>query len=132
MKRKKNWCTMDIYYVKVPTFRRTLELRIGWDEEDYNKLFSWTQFENLYETTTWIYVLFEDYNCNIIWLKKYDLSALVHELVHCVEWMADQVWLEMKWEPIAYIYEELFTKIWHQCWDRFRLDKAVEKFFFED
>jgi len=127
-KEKKN----DIYYIKVPTFRRTLELIIWWDEELYREVFKGSPYEDDYNLTSWFYYFDEDNNCNIIWLKEYDLSTLAHELVHCVEWMAHQVWLEMTGEPIAFIYEELITKIWYLCWSKFKLNKITEKYFFEE
>ena len=122
----------EIYHIKVSTFRRTLELRIGWDEEWYREVFKDTPYENDYDLTSWFYCFDEEHSCNIIWLKEYDLCTLVHELVHCIEWMAHQVWLEMEWEPIAFIYEELFSKIWHRLWDKFKLDKKAEKYFYDD
>lgn len=114
------------YYIKVNTFRRTLELRVWWDKDYFDKEYSELGFD--YDLTSWFYYFDAENNCNIIWMRKYDLSTLVHELVHCVEWMADQVWLEMKWEPIAFIYEEMFWRIWKKCWNKFRIDKDTEKF----
>lgn len=115
----------EIYYIKVWTFRRTLELRVGWTKEEFDSWKTWFD----YNLTTWMYWFDEENNCNIIWLKDYSLSTLVHELVHCVEWITDQVWLEMKWEPIAFIFEELFTKIMIECIDKFKLEWDVQDFY---
>ena len=94
----------EIYYLKVPTFRRAVELHIGWDFDDKN-------------------------NCNIMWLKDYSISTLVHELFHCVISILDQIWEDRaNWEAPAYIYEELFTKIWIKCWNKFKMDKDVIKY----
>lgn len=120
-KKEKSEC----YYVKIPTFRRTVEVRIGWSREEFDSMNTWFD----YNLTWWFYYFDDENNCNIIWLRDYNLNTLVHELVHCVEWIADQVWLEMKWEPIAYIYEELFTKIWNKYGKRFEIDKLTKKYF---
>ena len=105
---------MDIYYIKVWTFRRTLELRV------------WEKVSNI---TSWECRFDEENNCNVIWLRDYNLNTLIHELVHCVELMSKQVWIDVEWEPIAYIYEELFTKIMIQCWKKFKLDKDTKNFY---
>ena len=114
----------EIYKIKCSTFRRTLELHVGWDPEElfWNVWFDW----NL---TAGFYWFDPENNCNIIWMRDYNLSTLVHELVHCVEWITEQVWLDMKWEPIAFIYEELFTNIWIQCWKKFKLDEKTKNYF---
>ena len=129
-KRKKSEHKMDIYHIKVPTFRRTVELRIWGDKETYMRAFKGTNYEDRYDLTAWIYYLDEEYNCNIIWLRDYNLETLVHELFHCTISILDQVWIDVaNWEPPAYIYEEMFTKIWKKCWEKFKLSKDVEKYF---
>ena len=123
MGRKKSELKQKVYYFRVWTFRRTLELRIWWGKEDCEKV--WMD----YNLTWWFYYFDEENNCNIIWLRDYNLNTLIHELIHCLENMCEQVWLEMKWEPIAYIYEELFTQIWNKCWNKFKLDKDTSDFY---
>ena len=115
----------ETYYIKVWTFRRTLELRIGWTKEEFDSWDTWFD----YNLTWWMYWFDDEHNCNIIWLRDYNLNTLVHELIHCLENIADQVWLEMKGEPIAFIYEELFTKIMLQCGDKFKIDEDTKRFF---
>lgn len=123
MKKEKSEWKQNVYYFRVWTFRRTLELRIWWGKEDCEKV--WMD----YNLTWGFYYFDDDYNCNIIRLRDYNLSVLVHELMHCVEWICNQCWLEMKWEVIAYIYQELFCKIWGKCWDKFKIDEDTEWFF---
>ena len=118
----KSW-EQEIYYIKVWTFRRTLELRIWWGKEECEKV--WMD----YNLTWGFYYFDEENNCNLIWLRDYNLNTLIHELIHCVENMCEQVGLEMKWEPIAYMYEELFTQIWNKCWKKFKLDKDTADFY---
>ena len=124
-KEKKSEWKMKIYYITATTFRRTLELRIWGTKEEFDKEETWFD----YNLTWWFYYFDDENNCNIIWLRDYNLNTLVHELIHCLENIADQVWLEMKGEPIAFIYEELFTKIMIQCGDKFKLDEDTEWFF---
>ena len=123
MKKEKSEWNQMIYYFKVWTFRRTLELRIWWGKEECEKV--WMD----YNLTWGFYYFDEENNCNIIWLRDYNLNTLVHELIHCVENMCEQVGIEMKWEPIAFIYEELFTKIMIQCKNKFKLDEDTEWFY---
>ena len=118
---------VKVYRYKVYTFRRTLEFRIGWDKEYFDREYSDLWFD--YNLTSWFYYFNEENNCNIIWMRDYNLNTLVHELVHCIENMADQVWLEMSGEPIAYMYEELFTKIWNDLGTKFKLDRDTKKYF---
>ena len=125
MKKEKAECKQQIYYIKVWTFRRTLELRIGGTKEEFDEQETWFD----YNLTWWMYWFDDEHNCNIIWLRDYNLNTLVHELIHCVENMCEQVGLEMKWEPPAFIYEELFTKIMIQCKNKFKLDEDTEWFF---
>ena len=82
-----------------------------------------------YNLTWGFYYFDEENNCSLIWLRDYNLNTLIHELIHCVENMCEQVGLEMKWEPIAYMYEELFTQIWNKCWKKFKLDKDTADFY---
>ena len=121
-KEKSEW-KQKVYYFRVWTFRRTLELRVWWGKEECEKV------GMDYDLTWWFYFFDDENNCNVIWLRDYDLSVLVHELVHCVEWICEQCWLEMKWEPIAYIYQELFCRIWSECWSKFKLDEDTKRFF---
>lgn len=121
-KEKSEW-NQKVYYFRVWTFRRTLELRIWWGKEECEKV--WMD----YNLTWGFYYFDEENNSNIIWMRDYDVAVLVHELVHCVEGMCEQCWLEMKWEPIAYIYQELFCRIWVECWDKLKLDEDTEWFF---
>ena len=120
---------MEIYHFKVYTFRRTLELRIWWDEEWYKEVFKDTPYEDDYNLTSWFYTFNEEYNCNIIRLKELNIYTLVHELIHCVISMCEQCWLPVEWEPPAFIYEELFSQIWYKLGDRFKWDKKTEKYF---
>lgn len=125
MKKKEN--KVDVYYIKVPTFRRTVELHIGWDKEYFDKNFWWYGYD--YDLTTGFFCFDDKNNCNIMWLSTYSISTLVHELFHCVISILDQIWEDRaNWEAPAYIYEELFTKIWFKCWDKFKLDKDVIKY----
>lgn len=123
-KEKSEW-NQKVYHFRVWTFRRTLELRIWWSKEEFDEQETWFD----YNLTSWMYWFDDEHNCNIIWLRDYNLNTLVHELIHCVEWMANQVWLEMKWEPPAFMYEELFTKIMIQFGDKFKLNEDTEWFF---
>lgn len=125
-KKKAEW-KQDIYNIKVCTFRRTLQLIVWWWKEYFDENFWDTWLK--YEENNWLYKLDSNNNCNIIWLAKYDLSVLVHELMHCVLWMLEQVWEYAEWETPAYMYEELFTKIWIQCWDKFKIDKYTKEYF---
>ncbi len=125
MRKKKSEWKQEIYYIKVWTFRRTLELRIGGTKEEFDEQETWFD----YNLTWWMYWFDEENNCNIIWLGDYNLNTLVHELVHCVEQMCKQVWIPMEWEPPAFIYEELFTKIMIQCKNKFKRDEDTEWFF---
>lgn len=127
-KNKSEW-RMEIYHFKVYTFRRTLELRIWWDEEWYKEVFKDSPYEDDYNLTSWFYTFNEEYNCNIIRLKELNIYTLVHELIHCVIWMCEQCWLPVEWEPPAFIYEELFAQIWYKLGDRFKWDKKTEKYF---
>lgn len=123
---KKDIC--DIYYIKVPTFRRTIEIHIGWDKKYFDKFF-W-KYGYDYNLTTWFYCFDDNDNCNIIRLKDYDLETLVHELFHCTIWILDQIWEDRaNWETPAYIYEEMFTRIWKKCWKRFNLSKDAEEYY---
>lgn len=117
---------VHIYYIKVQTFRRTLELRIWGDKEYFDKEYSELWFD--YDLTSWFYYFDPENNCNIIWMRDYDLCTLAHELVHCVENMCDQCWLEPKWEPIAYMYEELFGKIYNKIWKKLKIDNVTKKY----
>lgn len=121
-KEKSKW-NQRVYYFRVWTFRRTLELRIWWGKEECEKV--WMDYNLIWG----FYYFDEENNCNIIWMRDYDLTVLVHELIHCVEGICEQCWLEMKWEPIAYIYQELFCRIWIECWDKFKIDEDTEWFF---
>lgn len=123
MKKEKTELKQQIYYIKVWTFRRTLELRIWWGREDCDEV--WMD----YNLTWWFYYFDEENNCNVIWLRDYNLNTLIHELIHCLEQMCEQVGLEMKWEPIAYMYEEMFTRIMNECWDKFKIDNSTKEFF---
>ena len=125
MKKEKSELKQQIYYIKVWTFRRTLELRIWWGKEDCEEV--WMD----YNLTWWFCWFDEENNCNIIWLRDYNLNTLIHELIHCLEQMCDQVGIKMEWEPVAYIYEELFTKIMMQCRKKFKIDKDT-MYFYED
>lgn len=127
-KEKSEW-NQKVYHFRVWTFRRTLELRVWKDEKSYKEVWEWTPYEDYYNYTSWCYFFDEEHNCNIIWLKEYNLNTLVHELIHCVEQMCKQVWIPMEWEPPAFIYEELFTKIMMQCKNKFKLDEDTEWFF---
>ncbi len=119
---------MQEYRYTVWTFRRTVTLFIWGTEKDFNKLFEWTWFD--YNFTAWMYYFDKKHNCNIIWLKEFDLNTLVHELVHCTIEILDQVWIEdANWEPAAFIYEELFTKIWIELWDSFELEEDTKDFY---
>jgi len=128
-KENKSEWKMEIYHFKVYTFRRTLELRIWWDEEWYKEVFKDSPYEDDYNLTSWFYTFNEEYNCNIIRLKELNIYTLVHELMHCVIWMCEQCWLPVEWEPPAFIYEELFSQIWYKLGDRFKWDKKTEKYF---
>ena len=77
-RKEKSECKQQIYYIKVWTFRRTLELRIGGGKEDCEKV--WMD----YNLTWWFYYFDDENNCNIIWLRDYNLNTLIHELIHCV------------------------------------------------
>jgi len=125
MKKEKSEWKQEIYYIKVWTFRRTLELRIGGTKEEFDEQETWFD----YNLTWWMYWFDDEHNCNIIWLRDYNLNTLIHELIHCLEQMCEQVGLEMKWEPIAYMYEEMFTRIMNECWDKFKLDKDTKEYF---
>jgi hypothetical protein len=127
MDRKKKENKAEVYYLKVPTFRRTVELHIGWDKEYFDKMF-WEYWYD-YNLTTGFFCFDDKNNCNIMWLKDYSISTLVHELFHCVIGILDQIWEDRaNWEAPAYIYEELFTKIWIKCWNKFKMDKDVIKY----
>jgi hypothetical protein len=117
------WPVQKIYYIKSSTFRRTLELRVWWWEKECE------EFGFDYRLTWGFYWFDEEHNCNLIWLRDYNLNTLVHELVHCVEWMCEQVGLEFRWEPAAFMYEELFTKIMIQCGNKFNVDADTKHFF---
>ena len=117
----------DIYNIKVSTYRRTLQLIVWWWKKYFDKEFGDTGLE--YELNNWVYMYDKENNCNVIWLDSYDLSVLVHELVHCMLEMLEQVWEEADGEAPAYIYEEMFTSIWLQCWKKFKLSKDVKKFY---
>lgn len=121
---------MQCYYFKVLTFRRTLELRVWWTKEEFDKDFWELWYE--YNLTSWFYMFDEKNNCNIIRLRDYNLYSLVHELEHCVIWMCEQCWMPIEWEPPAYIYEELFSKIRCKVWYKFKGDKTTEKYFKEE
>lgn len=114
-----------IYHFKSGTFRRTLELRIWGTKEEFDKQETWFD----YNLTWGMYWFDSEANCNVIWLRDYNLNTLVHELVHCVEWMCEQVWLDVWWEPMAFMYEELFTKIMMKCGSKFKLDEDTKWFF---
>lgn len=115
------------YRIKVSTYRRTLVLIVwGW-KKYFNEEFWDLWYE--YDLTTGFYYFDKKANCNVIWMYDYDISTLVHELMHCTLEMLDQVWEKAEGEPPAYIYEELFTNIWMQCWDKFKLAEDVKKFY---
>jgi hypothetical protein len=115
------------YYISVGTFRRTLELRIGGDKKYFNKEYSELGFD--YDLTGGFYYFDPNNNCNVIWLRDYNLNTLVHELIHCVIEMLDQVGVDPKGEPIAYMYEEMFTKIMSKCGKYFKLDADTKAFY---
>ena len=125
MEKRKEKKKSETYYIKVWTFRRTLELRIGWTKEEFDSWDTWFD----YNLTWWMYWFDSEHNCNIIWLRDYNLSTLVHELIHCLENMCEQVGIGMKWEPPAFIYQELFTKIMMECWKKFKIDEDTKQFF---
>ena len=110
-----------IYNFKVSTYRRVLQLIVWWWKEYFDKEFGNDWLD--YRLNNWLYKFDKTNNRNIIWLRDYDLSVLVHELIHCTLWMLDQVWEYAEWETPAYVYEELFTKIWIKCWKKFKLNK---------
>ena len=116
-----------VYKYQVCTFRRTLELHIGWDKQYFEQLFKWTKMT--YENNSWVMMYMPKYNCNLIRLRDYNLPTLVHELVHACCEMCDQCWLDYNSEPMAYIYEELFTKIWCEIWSKFTVDEVTKKYF---
>lgn len=122
---------MQIYYFKVSTFRRTLELTIWGTKEEFDKYY-WGLWYEYDSTTAWLYMFDEKNNCNIIRLRHLDIYTLIHELMHCVIAMCDQCWMPVEWEPPAYIYEELFCKIWCKLWNKFVWDKKTEKYFLKD
>lgn len=115
------------YRIKCSTFRRTLLLIVWGGKEYFDKEF-WELWLS-YEENNWLYMFDAENNCNIIWLDSYDLSVLVHELMHCVLEMLKQVWEYAEWETPAYMYEEMFTKIRIQCWKKFKLADDVLKFY---
>ena len=124
---KRNKSVPEIYRIKVWTYRRTLELRVWWWKEYFEKEFWDTWLK--YELNNWLYKLDDVNCCNVIWLQTYDLSVLVHELMHCTLWMLEQVGEYAEWETPAYIYEEMFTKIWIKCWHKFSITKDTKDFF---
>ena len=131
----KNALSLYIYYdmkvktlnVKCNTFRRTLQVIVGWGKQYFDKAF-W-EFWYDYELTTGFYFFDKENNCNIIWLADFDICTLVHELEHCVLSMCEQCWIEIEWEAPAYMYEELFAQIWMKRWKYFKLSKDVKKYF---
>lgn len=108
--------------VCVATFRRTLSLFIWWDREYYEWIWLWDLVETM-EWAEWCYCYVPENNCNVIWLNNYDLVVLVHELIHCWEQMCKQCWVPTEWEPIAYIIEELLTKILTETKWKFKFNK---------
>lgn len=116
-----------IYNFKVSTYRRVLQLIIWWWKEYFDKEFGDTWVE--YELNNGVYMFDKGNNCNIIWMETYDLWVLVHELMHCVLEMLKQIWEYAEWETPAYLYEELFSKIWMKCWKMFKLSKDTKIFY---
>lgn len=116
-----------IYNIKCNTFRRTLQLIVWWWKKFFEEEFWEYGYE--YDLTTGFYCFDKKFNCNVIRIYDYDLSTLVHELMHATLEMLDQCWMPAEWEPPAYIYEELFTNIWLMCWKKFTLSKDVKKYF---
>ena len=119
---------MEKYIFKVWTFRRRLNLWIWWTKEEFNKKI-WEKYGHDYDLTSWVTIYDGEYNDNIIWLKEYSLNTLTHELVHTVQFMCEQCWIHMEWEPPAFIYEELFCKIWLKLGDRFKIEDGTESFY---
>lgn len=119
---------MDKYEFKVWTFRRLLNLWVWWTKEEFDKKL-WKRFKYDYDTTSWLTIYDGKYNDNIIWLKEYNINTLVHELVHCTQFMCEQCWIPMEWEPPAFIFEELFCKIIIKLGNKFELEKGTATFY---
>ena len=119
---------MNKLVFKVWTFRRLLNLWIWWTKEEFDKEI-WEKYGFNYDTLAWVTIYDEENNRNIIWLRWYYLNTLVHELVHCTQFMCEQCVMQMEWEPPAFIYEELFCKIWLKIGNKFKIDKDTKSFY---
>lgn len=119
---------MNKLVFRVWTFRRLLNLWIWWTKEEFDKEI-WEKYGLNYDAVSWVTIYDEENNKNIIWLRWYYLNTLVHELVHCTQFMCEQCLMQMKWEPPAFIYEELFCKIWWKIGNKFKIDKDTKSFY---
>lgn len=119
---------MDKYEIKVWTFRRLLNLYVWWTKEEFKKEI-WDKYGFNYDEISWITIYDDEYNDNIIWLKWYYLNTLIHELVHCTQFMCEQCWIKVEWEPPAFICEELFCKILWKVGNKFKIDKDTKSFY---
>lgn len=120
----------DILYIKSYTFRRHLQVFIGWDKEYYDK--EWLGIiSECIGVLWWCAYHSDEHDCNVIWLRDYEIETLCHELVHICQFIAKQCMLEYDWEPMAYLYEELLTNILLQSKKKFKLAKRNKDFYLD-
>lgn len=121
----------EIIQCKCTTFRRTVELHI-WSDAEYYTSIGLDTIAEITEWANWCVWFIEEHNCNLIWLADYDLDVLAHELVHTAENMCNQCWVELWWEPMAFIVQELLVKIISKSKWKFKLNKRTALFFNEE
>ena len=120
----------DILYIKCGTFRRHIQVFIGWDKEYYDKKKLNAISEYVDE---WWWLAYHDWenNCYVIWIGWYELDTLCHEITHVCQMIIKYIWLEYEWEPMAYMFEEILTRILLQSKKKFKLSKRNKDYYLD-
>ena len=112
------------YKVRTETFRQCLQVFVGniWKEKHIKFLKNlWIAEPEYY--LNWFYT-YEISNTNVIRLRSYNLSTLIHELVHFVAHQCEIIGCDFTEEIPAYIMEEIITKLMIISKGKFKVEKG--------
>ena len=112
------------YRLRTETFRQYLQVFV-WDigEEKHRKFFKKMGISGPQYYLNWFYT-FEVVWTNIIRLRAYNLSSLIHELVHFIAHQCGIIGCDFTEEIPAYIMEEMITKLMIISKEKFKVERG--------
>ena len=112
------------YRLRTETFRQYLQVFV-WDigEEKHRKFFKKMGISEPQYYLNWFYT-FEVVWTNIIRLRAYNLSSLIHELVHFIAHQCGIIGCDFTEGVPAYIMEEMITKLMIISKEKFKVERG--------